>query len=71
MRLELCRERKVRVFQAEVLVEGSLAGRGKKMGKGLDVLLEDGGSIRTRCLVGAGGVWEVGSASQGLRESPS
>lgn len=44
-------------------MEGSFVGRGKKMGKGLDVLLEDGGSIRIRCLVGVGGVWEVGLVS--------
>lgn len=41
------------------------------MSKGLEVLLENGESIRTRCLMEAERLGEGGAISEGCREPPS
>lgn len=54
-------------------MEGSPAGRGENMGKGLGGFLENGDSIGNRCLMNPGGAGgrDLGPASEGHREGAS
>lgn len=60
-----------RSFPCRELGGGKSCRQRENVSKGLEVFLENGESIRTRCLVEAEWLGEGGAISEGCREPPS
>lgn len=62
---------KVKSFPCRELGGGKSCRQRENVSKGLEVFLENGESIRTRCLVEAEWLGEGGAIIEGCREPPS